>query len=326
MAKGILRTRQLGIALLTICLSAWNLSEARAAYPELLLFGGTSHKDFLGCLNCPPADNGSVWNAIGEHGSRLSPNSIWNRLGTYGNKFSSLSPWNKFSSTAPVVVDRDGTFYGYFSANKLHPKRTNVAFLLLILEDHDWLIENLDEVRSSLSSSLGPASERNEDELEEIIRDNGPHARTLFLSMWAERNHALTGAYNSGPEGHSPVESAPSAQGEKPPGEVRVEGGESVDPKEAQKILQQSPYSGNFSRMLPRSSPPKQPTAQAQAARANPVVVLKNGSIMPGVLQKYENGLAYILVPNPSGSKSTLTTVHRSQVDEEATAKTQANR
>ena len=117
---------------------------------ELLLYGGDDHDVFLGCLNCGKYDANSVWNAYGTYGSQYSSLSIWNRYGTYGSRYNSLSPWNKYSTNAPVVVDKEDNFYGYFSANKYHAKRTNIEFLVTILDNYEWIIEHLDEVRQEM--------------------------------------------------------------------------------------------------------------------------------------------------------------------------------
>jgi hypothetical protein len=100
----------------------------------LLLFGGQDHKTFLGCLNCNRFQSSSVCNKFGEFGSKFPSDSIWNKFGNYGSKFSSDSPWNKFSTTAPIIADRDGNSYGYFSTNKFHNDRTRIAWLVHILD------------------------------------------------------------------------------------------------------------------------------------------------------------------------------------------------
>jgi hypothetical protein len=107
----------------------------------LLLFGGKDHKTFLGCLNCSPKSEGSVCNKFGV-GSKFDTNSIWNKFGDFGSKFSEYSPWNKFSTSAPIIVDKDGGSYGYFSANKFHTDRTKIKWFVRILDfqaDHDDL-------------------------------------------------------------------------------------------------------------------------------------------------------------------------------------------
>lgn len=126
-------------------------SQAAAAQDvELLLFGGAGHKVFLGCLNCSKYDSDSIWNKFGTYGSRYNPNSIWNKYGTYGSKYNAASPWNKYSSDPPVVTDSDGNFYGYFSANRFVAKRTTIDLLVKMLDNCEWLVDNIDEVRDGM--------------------------------------------------------------------------------------------------------------------------------------------------------------------------------
>jgi hypothetical protein len=99
----------------------------------LLLFGGDGHKVFLGCLNCSASSQGSVCNKYGA-GSKYDANSIWNKYGNFGSKYSQDSPWNKYSSSAPIIVDKDGKSYGYFSTNKYHPDRTRISWLVQALD------------------------------------------------------------------------------------------------------------------------------------------------------------------------------------------------
>src|SRR5258705_6634816 len=92
----------------------------------LLLFGGEDHKDFLGCLNCVNTSQSSVCNELGKYGSAFNSDSIWNSFGKYGSSFSEYSPWNSFTDKAPIIVDRDGKSYGYFSVNTFHHDRTRI--------------------------------------------------------------------------------------------------------------------------------------------------------------------------------------------------------
>jgi hypothetical protein len=103
----------------------------------LLLFGGQDHKDFLGCLNCVDSSPASVCNELGKFGSSLNSNSIWNSLGKYGSSLSQYSPWNSLAHNAPIVVDRDGKSYGYFSVNSLHHDRTRIKWLVAVLDFYD---------------------------------------------------------------------------------------------------------------------------------------------------------------------------------------------
>ena len=135
------------VLFLTLILIAGVSLAGSSADVELLLFGGENHKVFLGCLNCRRYDQSSVWNSYGTYGSKYQSESIWNRYGTFGNKYNSESPCNKYSTEAPVIVDRDGGFYGHFSANKYHPRRTTISDMVWILDNYECVIDNLDEVR-----------------------------------------------------------------------------------------------------------------------------------------------------------------------------------
>ena len=109
-------------------------TSASAQTPALLLFGGTNHKTFLGCLNCSKYDSASVCNKYGDVGSRYSSDSIWNRYESFGSKYSSDSPWNRYSSSSPIIVDQSGRSYGYLSANRYHHNRTHIEVLVQLAE------------------------------------------------------------------------------------------------------------------------------------------------------------------------------------------------
>jgi len=113
-------------------LGGMSLSTA-SAQAELLLFGGPNNDVFLGCLTCSEFDRSSVHNEFGDFGSRFSRVSIWNSFGDYGGSFSRYSPCNRFASNPPVVVDRDGGFYGYLTLNSTKAGRITDRAVL------DWL-------------------------------------------------------------------------------------------------------------------------------------------------------------------------------------------
>ncbi len=139
--------RKLCISVATFILLWLTISPAFAQDPALLLFGGDDHKTFLGCLNCGEYDTSSVWNPNSHFGSAYNTDSIWNPYGRWGSPYNSDSPWNKYSSSAPVVVDKDGNFYGYFSANPYLSQRTKITWLVWLLDNYGWVIDNLDSVR-----------------------------------------------------------------------------------------------------------------------------------------------------------------------------------
>ncbi|WP_420971602.1 hypothetical protein [Bradyrhizobium sp. B120] len=115
--------------LLSLVLAVAVATNASAQTPALLLFGGKDHKVFLGCFNCNRYDSGSICNKYGDVGSKYSADSIWNAYGNFGSKYSGDSPWNKYSSSAPIIVDRSGNSYGYFSANAYLSNRTQIDAL-----------------------------------------------------------------------------------------------------------------------------------------------------------------------------------------------------
>jgi hypothetical protein len=114
----------------------------------LLLFGCGSHDTFLGCLNCSKYDSASVCNKYGGHGSKYGDNSIWNKYGSFGSKYSDESPWNKYASNPPVVVDNDGGFYGYFTANKYKTDRIQIQALVILSDNADLVLDNMDEAHA----------------------------------------------------------------------------------------------------------------------------------------------------------------------------------
>ncbi|MDG6345263.1 hypothetical protein Q7469_03775 [Glaesserella parasuis] len=132
-------------------LTSITLLSSLSAYaePTYLLFAGENHDKFLGCLNCNKYDNSSIWNKYGDFGSKYSSESIWNKYGTYGSKYSGESPWNKYSTEAPVIVDSSGNYYGKFTINK-YDDQTRIKSILWILENHEYIMENLDDIISKM--------------------------------------------------------------------------------------------------------------------------------------------------------------------------------
>jgi hypothetical protein len=94
---------------------------------DLHLYGGQGHDEYLGCLNCNAYDS----------------NSIWNAYGTYGSEYNSYSPWNRYSSTPPVVVDKAGKFYGYFTRNSNTSNRAEFELALTIYKYYDLIMDDV---------------------------------------------------------------------------------------------------------------------------------------------------------------------------------------
>ncbi len=108
-----------------------------AGSDALLVYSDESPRVFLGCLNCSKYDSSSVWNQYGDYGSAYSVTSMHNRFGLYGGKYSALSPCNAYTSMPPLVVDRDGNYYGRLTANRYRTDRfgSSVKVLAAICEE-----------------------------------------------------------------------------------------------------------------------------------------------------------------------------------------------
>lgn len=89
-----------------------------------MIFGGSGHKTYLGCLSCSEYATDSVFNEYGQHGSEYSTESIHNEYGQYGSRYSAYSPCNPYASDPPVVVDQNGNYYGRLTVNRYHAEGT----------------------------------------------------------------------------------------------------------------------------------------------------------------------------------------------------------
>lgn len=120
---------------------------------EMLLFGGKGHDVFLGCFNCNEFTPEAICNDFGA-GSAFKSDSIFNKFGRFGSSFSSSSPWNEFTSSTevPVLVGRDGSFYGYFTINKF--RSDAVAFSDSIAQIFKVANGELEVVRNLLCDTL----------------------------------------------------------------------------------------------------------------------------------------------------------------------------
>lgn len=109
----------------------------------LYIYGGENEKDYLGKLNASKYDSESIWNEYGKYGNKYNSKSIWNAYGTYGNKYNSYSPFNEHGSNPPVLRDKNGKFYGYFTANKYKSKRANYELIDIICKNYEEIREDV---------------------------------------------------------------------------------------------------------------------------------------------------------------------------------------
>jgi hypothetical protein len=100
-----------------ITLTFLMLLTSAANAQEILIFGGNNNKDFLGCLSCNEMAGNSVWNEMSQYGWNNGFGK-WNPFGPYKNPFSSYSACNEYTSNGPVLVDRNGKFYGRLTMNE----------------------------------------------------------------------------------------------------------------------------------------------------------------------------------------------------------------
>ena len=74
---------------------------------ELLLYGGSNHDEFLGCLVCNEYSSESVCNGYGQYGNEYGSN-MWNEYSSpYGNEYSPSSPWNEYSVMKSIETEND---------------------------------------------------------------------------------------------------------------------------------------------------------------------------------------------------------------------------
>jgi len=98
---------------------------AKDGQHKIMIFGGTDHKIYLGCLSCSPIARDSVLNEIGPYGSEISKISIFNQIGPYGSAISDTSACNEIASHPPVIVNERGSSYGYLTLNEIHDQVRN---------------------------------------------------------------------------------------------------------------------------------------------------------------------------------------------------------
>ena len=112
-------------------------------YPTLYIYGGDNHDVFLGCLNCDDNNSNSIWNEYGTFGNGYNSDCIWNEYGTFGNEYGLYSPWNEYATNPPVIVDKDGNSFGYFTTNRSNDKRADFELVLIVYKYYDLIRGNV---------------------------------------------------------------------------------------------------------------------------------------------------------------------------------------
>lgn len=109
---------------------------------ELLIYGGENNRTFLGCINCSDSGSDSIWNLYSGFGSEHDANSIWNEHGEFSGIHGKYSPFNKYSSNPPILVDRQGNFYGYFTADEKYNNRTKYNLASYLCDNWKEISDN----------------------------------------------------------------------------------------------------------------------------------------------------------------------------------------
>ena len=121
------------IAILSLACTKMPASEENYSYnvslgsTTLLIYGGKEHDEYLGKLNA----------------SKYDSESIWNQYGKYGSKYNNNSPFNDYASYPPILVDKNGKFYGYFTSNKYKRQRANLKLIDIICDNHEAISEDV---------------------------------------------------------------------------------------------------------------------------------------------------------------------------------------
>lgn len=139
--------------LMSILLVAY-LRGVGVAEAELLLFGGSGHDEFLGCVDCNEYSSESICNEYGKFGNDYSSDSIWNEYSAFGNEYVSQSPWNEYSTSksVPVLVDKQGKFYGYFTINSY--RSDSVDFSDELGKLYESLSGDLEDIREAFCDAF----------------------------------------------------------------------------------------------------------------------------------------------------------------------------
>lgn len=91
-------------------------------------------KTFLGELTTDKYDSDSFSNTYGSYGSKYSDTSIFNEYGIYGSTYGSQSAFNKYASSPPIILDSNGKFIAYLTANTYKTDGISYYELMVYLE------------------------------------------------------------------------------------------------------------------------------------------------------------------------------------------------
>ena len=117
---------------------SYSMVESRfitARYP-LHLYSNDG-KVYLGKVTNNKYDTKSIFNEYGSYGSKYSSTSIFNEYGTYGSRYSTQSAFNEYASKPPVIVDANGSFVAYLTANEYKTDGVTLLELVALLTRYE---------------------------------------------------------------------------------------------------------------------------------------------------------------------------------------------
>ena len=131
--------------LLSMLLLIASFAYCHGGNPYTTLYINTIDMKMMMMSKVAIAQNGkaSRENEYGKYGSKYNSNSIWNEYGKYGSDYSNYSPFNEYASKPPVLKDKNGKIFGYFTANRYKYKRADYDII-------DTILENYEEIRDDV--------------------------------------------------------------------------------------------------------------------------------------------------------------------------------
>lgn len=94
-------------------------------------------KTYLGKLVTDTSDPDGLWNESSIYGNKQNQISIWNTFATYGSQFATTSAFNPTAIYPPKIVNAEGGFFGYLTANSNLENAYTIEQLLQYLKDNN---------------------------------------------------------------------------------------------------------------------------------------------------------------------------------------------
>lgn len=120
----------------TASYSSYDISTAFAVAEYPLYLYSNDGRTFLGKLTTDKYDSESISNPYGNYGSKYSDTSIFYKYGDYGSNYGEESVFYKYASEPPIIVDSNGKFIAYLTANEYNDDGVTYLELMSILKKY----------------------------------------------------------------------------------------------------------------------------------------------------------------------------------------------